>query len=137
MSGINKVILIGNLGKDPEMRSFQNHERIANFSVATSRDWKDKESGEKKSQVEWHNITVFGKLSEICAQYLHKGDKVYIEGYLKTDKYIGKDGIERYTTKIICEQMQMMGSKGERQEEPTPSSSLPVDHKSFDDDIPF
>lgn len=136
MSGINKVILIGNMGKDPEMRSFQSGERVANFSVATSKKWKDKVNHEEKQNTEWHNIVAFGKLAEICDQYLHKGDKVYIEGYLKTDKYTGKDGVERYTTKIIAEQLQMLGAKGEREEGPTPSLQ-PVDHKSFDDDIPF
>lgn len=136
MSGINKVILVGNMGKDPEMRSFPSGERVASFSVATSRKWRDKVNREEKQNTEWHNIIAFGKLAEICDQYLHKGDQVYIEGYLKTDKYTSKDGIERYTTKIIAEQLQMLGGKREREEEPMPQAQ-PIDSKSFDDDIPF
>lgn len=140
MSGVNKVILIGNLGKEPEMRSFQNHERVANFSVATSNSWKDKATGEKKDAVEWHNVAAFGRRAEICAEYLHKGSKVYIEGHLKTEKYTDKDGIVRYATKVIVDNLQMLDSKGDGstvREEEHAHSEQPIDPKSFDDDIPF
>ena len=141
MAGVNKVILVGNLGKDPEMRTFNNGDSVANFSVATSESWKDKQTGEKKTQTEWHNVSAFRKLAEICEKYLKKGDKVYIEGKLKTDKY-EKDGVTKYTTRIIADQMQMLGSKSDEgqvqsQEPDQPTQNLTSQNKEFDDDIPF
>ena len=111
MASVNKVLIIGNLGKDPEMRFMPNGNAVANFSVATTESWKDKNSGEKKELTEWHNVSVFGKLAEICGEYLKKGSSVYIEGKLKTDKY-EKNGVDHYSTKVIADQMRMLGSKG-------------------------
>lgn len=134
MSGINKVILIGNLGKDPEVRYFQSGDGVANFSVATSKKWKDKESGEQKEQTEWHNVSAFRGLVKVCKDYLHKGDKVYIEGHLKTDKY-EKDGVTHYATKIIVDELQMLG--GKPNQDKAYENAVPDNSKGFDDDIPF
>ena len=138
MAGVNKVILVGNLGKDPEMRTFNSGDSVANFSVATSESWKDKQTGEKKTQTEWHNVSAFRKLAEICEKYLKKGDKVYIEGKLKTDKY-EKDGVTKYTTRIIADQMQMLGSKSDegQVQSQEPDQPMPYQNKEFNDDIPF
>ena len=134
---INKVILIGNLGKDPEVRYFQNGDGVANFTLATSKSWKDKESGEKKAQTEWHNIVVFLGLVDVCKKYLHKGDKVYVEGYLKTEKY-EKDGVTHYATKIVVDNLQMLGNKPSTEGAYDNASPMPpVEDKAFDDDIPF
>ena len=108
MRGVNKVIIIGNLGADPETRQFQNGGGVTNISVATSEQWTDKQSGEKKESTEWHRISLFNRLGEIAGQFLKKGSKVYIEGSLRTRKYEGDDGIERYVTEIRAEQMQML-----------------------------
>jgi single-strand DNA-binding protein len=145
MSGINKVILVGNLGKDPEVRYFDKDNAVANFSVATSKRWKDKATGEQKEQTEWHNVTAFRGLAKVCETYLKKGDKVYIEGSLKTDKY-EKDGVDHYITKIIADELQMLGGKGNSDSEPMRETSLerrqrrqsePAQSKVLDDDIPF
>lgn len=138
MSGINKVILVGNLGKDPEVRYFNGDNGVANFTLATSKSWKDKASGEKKTQTEWHNIVVFRGLVEVCKKYLRKGDKVYIEGSLKTEKY-EKDGVTHYTTKIVVDNLQMLSSKPntEGAYDNAVPSELPSGAKEFDDDIPF
>lgn len=109
MSGVNKVILVGNLGRDPEMRYTQNGSPVCNFSIATSETWKDRNTGEKRETTEWHRIVTFRNLAEICARYLRKGSKVYIEGKLRTSSY-EKDGITRYTTDIIADQMTMLDS---------------------------
>lgn len=104
MASLNKVCLLGNLGKDPEIRSMQSGARVANFSVATSESWKDKNTGEKREQTEWHRVVCFNdNLSKIIEQYLRKGSKVYIEGALKTRKWTDKDGVERYTTEIVLQ----------------------------------
>jgi len=108
--GVNKVILIGNLGKDPEVRYTQDGKALANISVATSEQWKDKNSGEKQEKTEWHRVVAFGRTAEIMGEYLKSGSKVYIEGKLQTRKWIDKDGNERYTTEIVCLDMQMLGS---------------------------
>jgi len=115
MSGINKAIILGNLGKDPEVRYTQSGSAVASFSIATSETWKDKNTGDKQEKTEWHNITAFGKLAEIIGQYLHKGSKVYIEGKLQTDKYTDSNGVEKYSTKIIANQMQMLDSRDSQQ----------------------
>lgn len=112
MSGINKVILIGNLGKDPETRYMPSGKAATNFSVATSERFKDKETGEPQERTEWHRIATFDRLAEIAAEYLKKGSKVYIEGKLRTRKWTDKEGKDRYSTEIIADQMQMLDSKG-------------------------
>ena len=111
MASVNRVILVGNLGRDPETRYMPNGEAVTNFSIATEETWKDKTSGEKKSLTEWHRITFYRKLAEIAAQYLKKGSSVYIEGKLQTRKWTDKDGIEKYTTEVVGEVMQMLGTK--------------------------
>lgn len=108
MRGVNKVIIIGNLGADPEARQFNNGGSVTNISVATSEQWTDKQSGEKKEATEWHRISLFNRLGEIAAQYLRKGSKVYIEGSLRTRKYQDPNGQDRYITEIRAEQMQML-----------------------------
>jgi single-strand DNA-binding protein len=112
--GINKVILVGNLGQDPEIRYTADGRPIANFSIATSETWNDKSSGERREKTEWHRVVVFGKLAEICGEYLSKGRQVYIEGKLQTRKWQGKDGQDRYTTEVVVDMrgtMQMLGSR--------------------------
>ena len=152
--GVNKVILIGNLGNDPEIRHLAGGAAVANISLATSEQWKDKETGEKQEKVEWHKVTFFGRLAEVVGEYLHKGSQVFVEGRLQTDKWQDKDGVDRYTTKIIASQMQMLGGKRQHEEddgeEYPEQESLPETpaHKQksrspamadgdFDDDIPF
>jgi single-strand DNA-binding protein len=110
--GINKVILIGNLGADPETRAMPSGMTVANIRVATSESWKDKQSGESKERTEWHNVAMFGRLGEIAGEYLKKGSKVYIEGALRTRKWQDKQGNDRYTTEIIANEMQMLDSRG-------------------------
>ena len=124
--GINKVILIGNLGVDPEVRAMPNGNTACNFRIATSEQWKDKESGEGKERTEWHSIAVFGKLAEICGEYLKKGSKVYIEGSLRTRKWQDKQGNDRYTTEIIANEMQMLDGRpqgSEQQDRPRQQQS--------------
>ena len=111
MASINKVILIGNLGRDPEMRSFPDGGSISNVTLATTRSWKDKNSGERVEETEWHRIVFRDRLAEIAGEYLRKGKQVYIEGRLKTRKYTDKDGVEKYTTEIMASDMTMLGSR--------------------------
>ncbi len=111
MASINKVIIVGNLGKDPEMRSFPNGDQIANVSIATTDKWKDKTTGEMKEATEWHRINFNGRLAEIVGQYLKKGSQVYVEGSLRTRKWTDKDGVEKFTTEIRADQMQMLGGR--------------------------
>lgn len=111
--GINKVIIVGNLGNDPDVKYSQGGSAITTISVATSEQWKDKQTGQQQERTEWHRVKFFGRLAEIAGEYLKKGRQVYIEGSLRTDKYTGKDGIERYTTDIIANEMQMLGGGGE------------------------
>lgn len=111
MASVNKVILVGNLGKDPEVRYTADGAAIANITLATTDTWKDKTSGEKKEATEWHRVAFFGKLAEIAGQYLKKGRSVYIEGRIRTRKWQDKEGQDRYTTEIIADQMQMLGSR--------------------------
>lgn len=119
MAGVNKVILVGNLGNDPEVKYMPSGDAIANISVATMDKWKDKATGEQREATEWHRVVFFGKLAEIVGQYLKKGSAIYVEGKIKTEKYTDKkDGIERYATKIIADSMQMLGdAKGSRSED--------------------
>jgi single-strand DNA-binding protein len=111
MASVNKVIIVGNLGRDPETRYMPNGEAVTNIAVATTESWKDKNSGEKKELTEWHRITFYRKLAEIAGQYLKKGSQIYVEGRLQTRKWTDKDGVERYTTEIIADTMQMLGSR--------------------------
>ena len=140
MRGVNKVIVVGNLGQDPETKYMPSGSAVTNISIATSESWKDKQTGEQKERTEWHRVSMFGRLAEIAAEYLRKGSQVYIEGKLQTDKWQDKDGNDRYTTKIIANQMQMLGSR-QGQSQSTPSASQPPPPQSspddFDDDIGF
>ena len=111
MASVNKVILIGNLGRDPETRYMPNGEAVANITVATTDTWKDKASGEKQEKTEWHRVTFYRRLAEIVGEYLKKGSQVYIEGRLETRKWQDKEGKDRYTTEIIADRMQMLGSR--------------------------
>lgn len=109
--GVNKVIIVGNLGNDPELRYSQSGSAMCSISVATSESWKDKATGEQKERTEWHRVKFFGKLAEIAGEYLKKGSSVYVEGKLRTEKYADKSGVEKYTTDIYADEMQMLGGK--------------------------
>ncbi|MBW9334366.1 single-stranded DNA-binding protein [Herbaspirillum sp. RU 5E] len=111
MASVNKVIIVGNLGRDPETRYMPNGEAVTNIAVATTESWKDKNTGEKKELTEWHRITFYRKLAEIAGQYLKKGSQIYVEGRLQTRKWQDKEGVERYTTEIIADTMQMLGGR--------------------------
>ena len=138
MSGINKVILIGHLGKDPEMRQASSGDAIANFSIATSEEWKDKETGEKKQKTEWHRIVAFKRLGEICGEYLSKGSQVYVEGRLQTRSW-EKEGVTKYTTEIIASSVQFLGGKGSADSSGDSKSQPDAQKPKSDamDDIPF
>lgn len=143
---LNKVILIGRLGRDPEVRYMPNGEAVCNFSVATSESWKD-QSGQRQERVEWHNITMYRRLAEIAGQYLKKGSQVYLEGKIQTRKYQGKDGVERTAYDIIVNEMKMLGGGNDGQqaqsaqaETPTPprrQATPAAPAEDIDDDIPF
>ena len=160
MASVNKVIIVGHLGKDPETRYMPNGDAVCNITVATSESWKDKASGEKREITEWHRVVFYRKLAEIAGQYLKKGSAVYIEGRIRTRKWQDKEGNDRYTTEVRVGNMQMLGgrqgggaapaggrqtqgenqfsggarSRAQQQSEPAPSNEPPMD---FDDDIPF
>ncbi len=110
--GVNKVILVGNLGKDPEVRYMPSGGAVANVTIATSESWKDKQTGEQRDRTEWHNVVFYNRLAEIAGEYLKKGSQAYIEGSLRTRKWQDKNGLDRYTTEIIASEMQMLGSRG-------------------------
>ena len=142
--GINKVILVGNLGADPEVRYMPSGSAVTNLSVATSESWKDKQTGEQKERTEWHKVAMFGRLAEISAEYLRKGSQVYIEGRIRTRKWQDKDGNDRWTTEVIADEMQMLGGRGgggapargdSQSQSPAPQRAAEPDE--FDDDIPF
>jgi single-strand DNA-binding protein len=145
--GINKVILIGNLGKDPETRYMPSGGAVTNVTLATSENWKDKNTGEQQERTEWHRVVFFNRLGEIAGEYLKKGSKVYVEGSLRTRKWQGQDGQDRYTTEIVASEMQMLDSRGgsaafdapQSQSASMPRQSAPtsVPDNDFDDDIPF
>jgi len=150
MASVNKVIVVGNLGKDPETRFLPDGKAVCNFSVATTDKWTDKATNEKKEATEWHRISSFGRLAEICGEYLKKGSQVYIEGKLRTRKWQDKEGQDRYTTEIIADAMQMLGSRSgmgggesrETREPPAAGESKPAkkpagQFQDMDDDIPF
>ena len=148
--GVNKVILVGNLGKDPEVRYMPNGNAVANITLATSESWKDKQTGEQKEKTEWHRIVMFQRLGEIAGEYLKKGSQVYIEGKLQTRKWQDNSGNDRYTTEIVASDMQMLGGRGGGGSAGFPADSAPAQSQSsaptpapaaaggdFDDDIPF
>lgn len=143
--GINKVILIGNLGADPEVRYMPNGGAVANVSLATSESWKDKNTGEQQDKTEWHRVVFFRRLAEIVGEYLKKGSKVYIEGKLQTRKWQDKEGNDRYTTEIVANEMQMLDSRGggsanfdnDPASKSKSASPQPATVSDFDDDIPF
>ena len=151
--GVNKVILVGNLGKDPEIRYMPSGGAVANITVATSETWKDKNSGEQKEQTEWHRVVFFNRLAEVVGEYLKKGSKIYVEGSLQTRKWQDQSGQDRYTTEIKGSTMQMLDSRGggsaefspasqsQSQSQPSNFSSAPAQPTApmddFDDDIPF
>lgn len=154
MASVNKVILVGNLGKDPETRYMPNGDQVTNVTIATSETWKDKNSGEQKEATEWHRVVFFRRLAEIAGQYLKKGSQVYVEGSLKTRKWQDKDGQDRYTTEIVADEMKMLGKRegmgdapsresgGGRpaprpQAQSTPSASSGGGFGDVEDDIPF
>ena len=141
MSGVNKVILIGNLGKDPEIKYLESKVPVAKFPLATNETWKDKDGG-KKEHTEWHNIVLWRGLAEISERYLHKGDQVYIEGRLRTRSWDDKDNIKRYTTEVIADNMTMLTVRreGEQIAPGTPEDISPTDPSNIDnpsDDLPF
>lgn len=150
MAGINKVIIVGFLGNDPDVRTMPNGELVVNISVATSESWTDKNSGEKKEVTEWHRIVIYRKLAEIAAQYLHKGSQVYVEGRLKTRKWQDNNGQDRYSTEIQCDNFQMLGGRNQdtaqnqlpkQQDKQQKAQSKPQQSEppmdAFDDNIPF
>lgn len=132
--GVNKVILVGRLGKEPETRQMPGGGSVCNFSLATSENWKDKQTGEAKGKTEWHRVVIFGKLGDIAGQYLKKGSEVYIEGKLQTRKWTDKEGKDQYTTEIVASEMQMLGG---RDTSGQLAASAPQPAAFHDDDIPF
>ncbi|HXU53181.1 MAG TPA: single-stranded DNA-binding protein [Casimicrobiaceae bacterium] len=161
MASVNKVILLGNLGRDPETRYTTGGDAVTNLRIATSEQWKDK-SGEKQERTEWHSVVLFGRQAEVAGEYLKKGRSVYIEGRLQTRKYTDKEGVEKYSTEIVADRMQLLGGRGEgggdaefggsatssggggggqRRESPAGGGAKPAGAKKgvddFDDDIPF
>ncbi len=159
MASVNKVIIVGNLGRDPETRYMPSGDAMTSITVATTDTWKDKVSGEKKEQTEWHRITFFGRLAEIAGQYLQKGSQVYVEGSLRTRKYMDKDGVEKYATDIRADSLLMLGSPRQQQQDSAPPAARqparqparpaarqqsaapehrpPPNFSDMDDDIPF
>ena len=153
--GINKVIIVGNCGQDPETRYLPSGGAVTNISIATSESWKDKNTGEQQERTEWHRVVFFNRLGEIAGEYLKKGSKVYVEGSLRTRKWQGQDGADRYTTEIVASEMQMLDSRGgqdaggyqqqaprqnpapQQNQAPQQAQQAPQDMDGFDDDIPF
>jgi single-strand DNA-binding protein len=139
MAGVNKVILVGRLGRDPEVKYTPSGVAVANFSMATSEEWKDKDSGEKKERTEWHRIVAWRRLGEICGEYLRKGSQIYIEGKLQTRDWEDRDGNKRYTTEIVAQNMQMLDSPAREGRAQSEEEQYPVEEPVSipDDDIPF
>jgi single-strand DNA-binding protein len=149
--GVNKVILIGHLGQDPQSRAMPSGKAVVNLRLATSDQWRDKQTGENKEATEWHNVVMFDRLAEIAAEYLRKGSHIYVEGRIRTRKWQDREGQDRYTTEIVANEMQMLGGRGsgersagaapdrapQRSEEPAPRGEAAGVAESFDDDIPF
>ncbi len=149
MASVNKVILVGNLGADPESRYLPNGDAVTNIRLATTDSWKDKTSGERKEITEWHQVTFYRRLAEIAAQYLKKGRQIYVEGRIRTRKWQDKDGNDRYTTEILADEMQMLGSREGMSDAPPretgsaarkaaePAAAPASGFDNFEDDIPF
>jgi single-strand DNA-binding protein len=155
--GVNKVILVGNLGAEPEVRNLPSGGSVANIRIATSENWKDKQTGQQQERTEWHRIVFFNRLAEVVGEYLHKGSKVYIEGQLRTRKWQAQDGTDRYSTEVVAKEMQMLDSRGGGQQqggggydaypeadsyappaEPAqPAPQQPTEQPDYEDDIPF
>lgn len=138
-NGVNKVILVGNLGAEPESRFLPAGGSVTNIRLATSETWKDKMTGEKKERTEWHRVVFFNRLAEVAGEYLHKGSKVYVEGSIRTRKWQAQDGSDRYTTEIVADEMQMLDSRGSSQsssQEPDEPPREPLGG-DVDDDVPF
>ena len=146
--GVNKAIILGSLGQDPEIRYTASGAAVANISIATNEQWKDKESGEMQERTEWHRVVFLGRLAEIVGEYLHKGSQVYIEGRIQTRKWQDKEGNDRYTTEIVANEMQMLGSKSggttanfdqtpQHEKSAPAAASEKSSNDDFDDDIPF
>lgn len=148
--GVNKVILIGNLGADPDIRYLGSGDPVANISVATSESWRDKQTGQQQDRTEWHRVVIYGKMADVASKYMKKGTKVYIEGALRTRKWQDKSGQERYTTEIICNDLQLIDSRGgageqgfdaapRRQQQPAQAnnSSALMETTDIDEELPF
>jgi single-strand DNA-binding protein len=155
--GINKVILVGNLGADPDTKYMPSGSAVTNIRIATSESWKDRETGEQQERTEWHNIAFFGRLAEIAGEYLKKGSQVYVEGRLRTRKWQDRDGNDRWTTEVIANEMQMLGGRGgagggagsvggdgggsrpaqDHRSDQSGGGAAPAPNEDFDDDIPF
>lgn len=135
--GINKVILIGHLGADPETRYMPSGSAVTNMRMATTESWRDKTSGEQQERTEWHNVAMFGRLAEIAAEYLRKGSQVYIEGRLRTRKWQDRDGNDRWTTEVIANEMQMLGGRPDAGAPAKVAEAAAGPPPDFDDDIPF
>ncbi len=145
--GVNKAIILGSLGQDPDIRYTASGAAVANISIATNEQWKDKESGEMQERTEWHRVVFFGRLAEIVGEYLRKGSQVYVEGRLQTRKWQDKEGKDRYTTEIVASEMQMLGSKSggttasfdqsQQPQQSAPATTAKGSDDDFDDDIPF
>ena len=144
MASVNKVILVGHLGRDPESRALPSGEMVANFSMATTESWKDK-SGEKKEETEWHRVSFFGKTAEVICEYVKKGSQIYVEGRLQTRKWTDKDGVEKYSTEIRGDRMQMLGSRAssdserlqQEQQKAPEQRAKPATLDDIGDDLPF
>jgi single-strand DNA-binding protein len=149
MASVNKVIILGNLGRDPEVRFSADGAAVCNIAIATSSSWKDKNSGEKREETEWHRVVFYGRLAEIAGEYLKKGKPVYVEGRLKTRKWQNKEGVDQYTTEVIADSMQLLGGREEGSQAPAPQqrqapAAQPQAQRQpaanladMDDDIPF
>jgi single-strand DNA-binding protein len=154
MASVNNVIVLGNLGRDPEVRYTPNGTAVANISIATTRSWKNRDSGERQEETEWHNVVFYDRLAEVAGEYLRKGSPVYVEGRLKTRKWQDKDGNDKYTTEIVCESMQLLGGRGgddggqrqqsraqgqpqQRQQRGNGAAPSATGFDDMDDDIPF
>lgn len=146
MASVNKVIILGNVGRDPEVRYTPNGAAICNVSIATTRNWKNKDSGERQEETEWHRVVFFDRLAEVAGEYIKKGSPVYVEGRLKTRKWTDKDGAEKYTTEIMAESLQLLGGKPaqevKKEEPPRQARQAPrkpqgTGFEDMDSDIPF
>ena len=145
MRGVNKVILVGHLGQDPDVRAMPSGSSVANLSLATNEQWRDKNTGEQQERTEWHRLALFGRLAEIAGQYLRKGAQVYVEGRLRTRKWQDRDGHDRYSTEIVVNEMQMLGGRGSTSQAGPDRPAPPAESREpasradmpFDDDIPF